>query len=117
MREKLHAIIVVGIVGSRDDYAGLKIILANQAGNSRRGDDTGKFRAGSGLLQTRGKQRGDMRARFARIHADEGVGGAEVVLQISAQSAPNGVERLIVERRRAGNATNTVGAKKFFSHN
>ncbi len=91
MREKLHAIIVVGIVGSRDDYAGLKIILANQAGNSRRGDDAGKFRAGSGLLQTRGQQRGDMRARFARIRADEGVRGAEVVAMPPA--APAGIFR------------------------
>ena len=116
MRKEFYAIVVIRIVGSRDNHASLKIIFANQAGDSRSGDDSGKFRAGARLLQARGKQRGDMRARFAGIHADQGVGRAEIVMQVAAKSAPNRIKRVVVERRRPGNATDTIGTKKFFSH-
>ena len=55
---------------------------------------------------------GNVRARFARVHADKHARSRMLAMQIGPQSVSGGKQRGIVERRCARNAANTVGTKK-----
>ncbi len=71
MRKKLHAVIVIGIVRSGNHHAGLKVVFSHQARHTRCGDHSGKFRACSSRLQSRGQQLRDVRPGLARVHPDQ----------------------------------------------
>ena len=116
MREQFHAIVVIRIVRCGDHHAGLKIILPHQAGNSGSGDDAGKLGARAGFLKTRGQHSRDMRTRFTRVHADQGMRGAMLAEQKTAQCASSSEKGLVIERRRSGNTANSIRAEKFFCH-
>src|SRR5580658_1353155 len=116
VREKLDAIVLVRIVRRGNHDAGLKIILAHEAGHAGRGDDTGKSYGGSGLREASGEKRRDVRTGFAGVHADEHVGRGVLAEQISGERAAGGEKSSVVEGRRAGNAANAVGSEKFFGH-
>jgi hypothetical protein len=73
MREKFYAVVVVRIVGRGDDDAGLKIILAHEAGYAGGGYDAGKSDGSASLREASGQESGDVRAGFACVHADEHV--------------------------------------------
>jgi hypothetical protein len=116
VREEFYAVVLVGIVGGGDNHAGLKVILAHQAGYAGRGDDSRKSDGAAGQPQSRGKKCGDVRAGFAGIHADEHVGGRMLPQQISAEGAAGGEERGVIERRSAGDTANSVRSEEFFGH-
>src|ERR1700693_3078107 len=67
-------------------------------------------------MQTGSEKRSDVRAGFARIHADEHVRGGTGLLEISAESAAGGVESSVVQRWCAGGAANTIGTEELFGH-
>ena len=71
--EKFYAVVVIRIVRSGNHNAGLKIILADQAGDAGSGDDARESDGRARLRETGGKESGDVRAGFARVHADEDV--------------------------------------------
>ena len=112
MRKKFYAIVMEGIVGGGDYHAGFKIILADQAGDSRGGDHSRKGHRCASLRKARGKDRSNVRAGFASVHADKDARGRMFAMQIGAQSVSGRKQGGIVERRRAGNAANTVGTKE-----
>ena len=114
--EEFYAIVVIGIVRGGNDDASMKIILTDQAGHTRRRDNSGKRDGGTRLPETNGKNSSDVGTGFARIGADERVSGRMFTQQVSSESAANGKEGGVVERRSAGNAANTVGAEEFFGH-
>jgi hypothetical protein len=116
VREEFHAVVLERIVGSGDYDACLKVILTNQAGYSGRGDDSGESHRSVGLGKTRCQKSGDVRAGFARVHADEDVRGAMLALKIRAEGAAGSIESGIIQGRSSGNAANAIGAKKFFAH-
>ena len=114
--EKLHAVIVVGIVRGGNDDAGLKIVLANEAGDAGCGDDARKSNRTAGLREPGGEEGGNVWARFARVHADENVSSGMLAQQIGGERTAGGEKSGVVERRCAGNAANAVGSEKFFGH-
>src|SRR6267154_869212 len=116
VKKQLYTVVLKGVVRSGDDHASLEIILANQAGHAGSGDHARKSHCGAGLSKTRRKQGGDVRAGFARVHADERMGGAVFSFEIRADRASGGVERAVVQRRCPRNAANPVGSKKLFRH-
>ena len=52
--EKFDAIVVIGIVGCGDYDAGLKIVLADQAGDAGSGDDSGEGHGGAAFGEASG---------------------------------------------------------------
>jgi len=116
VREKFYTVVVVRIVGGGDDDAGLKIILADEAGYAGSGDDAGKGYGCAGLREARGEESGDVGAGFAGVHADEHVSGGMFAEQIGGERAAGGEESGVIERRGAGNAANAVGSEKLFGH-
>jgi len=116
VREKLYAVVVVGIVGCGNDHAGLKIILADEAGDAGCGDDACKGDRTAGLRESYGEESGDVRAGLTRIHADENVSSGVFAKQIGGEGTAGGEKSGVVERRRAGDAANTIGSEKFFGH-
>ena len=65
---------------------------------------------------SRGEQGGHVRTRFASVQADEDMSRAMFSPEIRAERASRGVERGVVQRRRARYAANPVGSKKLFAH-
>jgi hypothetical protein len=116
VRKKFYPVVMVRIVGSGDNHAGLKIILPHQAGDSRCSNHSGKRDSGFRVLQTCGKQCRDVRSGFSGVHTDQNMRRPVFMPQISAQRAARRVQRRIVQRRSSGEAANSVGAKKFFCH-
>ena len=116
VREELDAVVVIRIVRSGDNHAGLKIVLTHEAGNPRSGDDPGEGDGNTGLRKARGEKGGDMRPGFARVHADEGVRLRSVAAQISAERTADGIKRGVVERRSSGNTTDPIRSEEFFGH-
>ena len=84
VRKQFYTVILKGVVRSRDDHAGLEVTLANKAGHTGSGDHAGKSHGGAGLSKTRREQGRDVRAGFARVHADENMSGAVFSLEICA---------------------------------
>jgi len=116
VREKFYAVVVIRIVRSGNDNTGLKIILADEAGDAGSGDDACKSDGRAPMGEAGGEKSGDVRAGFARVHADEGVSNGMFANQIGGERAAGGEESGIVERRSAGDAANAVGSEKFFRH-
>jgi hypothetical protein len=114
--EKLYTIVVIRIVRGGNDDAGLKIILADEAGDAGRSNDAGKSNGRTGLRESGGEKSGNVGAGFAGVHADENVGGGMFAEQIGGEGTAGGEKSSVVERWRAGNAANTVGSEKFFGH-
>ena len=84
MREKLHAIVLKGIVRGGNHDAGLKIALADQASDARRSDNSGESNGCARLGEARSKERCDVRAGFPRVHADEHSRGTMLALEVAA---------------------------------
>jgi hypothetical protein len=116
VRKKLYAVVLIRIVGSGNDHAGLKIILADEAGDAGRSDDAGKGDGGTGLRETRGEESGNVRAGLSCVHADKNVSGGVLAEQISGERTAGGVKSGVVERRSAGDAADAVCSEKFFGH-
>jgi hypothetical protein len=116
VREELYAVVVKRVVRGGDDHAGLKIILANEAGDAGSGDNASERDGSAALGQAGGEDRGDVWARFAGVHADEDASRANLAKEISSERATGGKESSVVKRRGAGDAADTVGAEKFFGH-
>src|SRR5579883_475727 len=114
--KELHTIVLIGIVRGGDDHACLKIVLADQAGYSGGGDDTGKSDRRAGFGQALGKEGSDVRAGLARIHADQNAGGAVLVPQVLAESQTGGVKRRVVQGRSTRDSADAVSAEEFFGH-
>ena len=74
--EKLYAVVREGIVGSGDDHASFKVVLAHEAGDAGRGEDASEGNGGAGLGETGGQDGGDVLAGLAGVHADEDAGNA-----------------------------------------
>lgn len=116
VREEFYAVVVVRIVGGGNNNASLKIILANETSDARRGDDASKSYRPAGLRDSSGEESGDMRTGLARVHADEDMNGGVLAAQIRSERAARGIKSGVVERRSAGNAANTISSEKFFGH-
>ena len=116
MREEFYAVVLKRIVRGGDHHACLKIVLANQASHSGRGDDSGESNGCAGLRKARGQERSDVRAGFARVHADQDMRCTKLALQVSPEGTPCGVERGVIQRRSTGHASNAIGSEKFFGH-
>jgi hypothetical protein len=116
VREELDAIVLIRIVRSGDDHADVKIILAHEASDSRRGENSGRGNGGATVGKTRGNNGGNMRPRFAGVRADERVGRRMIAMKIFADGAAERKESSVVEGRSSRDAANTVGAKKLSRH-
>ena len=116
VREKLYAIVVVRIVRSGNDNAGLKIILADEAGDAGGGDDACKCDGCSRMGEAGGKQGGNVRSGFAGVHADEDVSSGMYANQIGRERTASSKESRVVERGSTGNTANAVGSEKVFRH-
>ena len=116
VREKLDAIVVKRIVGGGNNDAGLKIVLADEAGDAGGGYDTGESDGGACLREASGQESGDVRAGFAGVHSNEDVRGGVFAEEKGGEGTADGKKGGVVERRRAGNAANAVGTEEFFGH-
>src|SRR5579859_511548 len=116
MRKKFYAVVVIRIVRGGNNHAGLKIILADEAGDAGGGDDACKGDGCARMGEACGKEGGDVRAGFTRVHADEDVSSGMIANQIGGERAAGGEESGDVERRSAGDAANAIGSEKLFRH-
>ncbi len=82
--EEFDAIVIKRIMRSRDDNAGLKIALPDEASDARSGNHTGEGNGRAGLREASSEKRSDVRAGFPRVHADENMGLGIFALQIGA---------------------------------
>jgi hypothetical protein len=114
--EKLYAVVLIRIVGSGDDDACLKIILADEASDARSGDDAGKSDRGAGFGESGGEKGSEMRAGFARVHADENMSRGMFAEKIGGERAADGEKGGVIEGRSARDAANAIGSEKFFGH-
>lgn len=114
--EKFYAVVLIGIVGGGDDDAGLKIILAYEAGDAGSGDDAGKSDRGAGFGESGSEKGGDVRAGFASVHADENMSRGMFAEKIGGERAADGEKGGVIEGRSARDAANAIGSEKFFGH-
>ena len=63
-----------------------------------------------------GEKPRDMRAGFPRVHPDQNMGFPVAAAKESSKRATRRVKRGIVKRRRAWDAADSIGSKKFFRH-
>ena len=116
MGEELYAVVVIRIVRGGNNDAGLKIILADEAGYAWSGYDACKGCRGTGFDEARGEESGNVRARLASVHADENVSNGVLAKQVSGERTAGGEKSGVVKRRGARNAANTIGSEKLFGH-
>lgn len=116
VRKEFHAVVLIRIVRRGNNDAGLKIILADQAGHARSGDDASECDGGAGLLQASGEESSDVRAGFPGVHADQNASSGMFAEQKGGKRAASSEKSSVVERRSAGNAADAVGSEKFFGH-
>ena len=90
--------------------------MADEASDAGSGDNACEGDGGAGFGEARGKKRGDVRAGFPRVHADENMGLGIFAPQIGAERAPGRVERGVIERGSSGNTPDSVSAEEFFGH-
>jgi len=114
--EELYAVVVIGIVRRGNHDAGMKIVLANEAGDAGGSDDAGKSDRSARLREACGEERSDVGAGFAGVHPDEDVSGVVFAAQICAEGTAGGAKRGVVERRGAGDAADAVCAEEVFGH-
>src|SRR5262249_31106992 len=100
--EELDAVVVIRVVRSGDDSAGLKIVLSNQASNAGRCNDAREGHGSTCFAQAAGKNGGDVRARFTGIHTDEDMRAAMLAGQVLAERETCRVKSGVVQRRNAG---------------
>ena len=96
VREKFYTVVVIRIVGSGNDDAGLKIVLADEASYAGGSDDTCKGYGPTGLRKACGEESGDVRAGFTGIHADEHAGSGVLAEQIRSERATRGIKSGVV---------------------
>ena len=82
MRKQLYPVVLKWIVRSGNNHAGLKIILANEAGHAGSGDHSGKGHRRASLRQSRCQERSNVRSGFARVHADKDMSRTMFPLEI-----------------------------------
>src|SRR5271156_6794444 len=116
MREKLHAVVVIGIMGRGNYNPGLKIVLANQTGHSRGGDYAGEGYGGTASRQARCEHRGNVGAGFASVHPDQDVRGAIRVVQIPTEGPASCEQRAVIQGRNTWDTADAVGTEKLFRH-
>jgi hypothetical protein len=114
--EKLYAVVLIRIVGSGNDDAGLKIILADETSDAGSGNDAGKSDRGAGFGESSGEEGGDVRAGFASVHADENMSRGMFAEKIGGERAADGEKSGVIEGRSARDAANAIGSEKFFGH-
>jgi hypothetical protein len=116
VREEFDAVVLIGIVRSGDDDADVKIILANEAGDAGSGENTGGGNGSAAVYEARSDDGGNMRAGFAGVRADQGVGRRMITMKIFGYGTSERKESGVIERRSSRNAADTVGAKKLSRH-
>jgi len=116
MREEFYAIVLIRVVGSGDDNAYVKIILANEAGNAGGGENSGRGNRGAAVSEARSDDGGNVRTGFAGVRADERVRRRVIAMKVFGDGAAESKERGVVERGSTGNAADTVGAEKLSRH-
>ena len=114
--KQFHAIIVEGIMRSRDDHSGREIFLPNQAGDAGSADDAGGKELDSIIGKSGGELRGDVRPRFTRIHSDQDARPGVFRKQVFSERPRHPVQSGVVQGVRAGNTANAVCAEQFLGH-
>jgi len=114
--EEFDAVVVIGIVRGGNHDARGEAVLAHQAGNAGRADDAGGSGHNIFLAQSGGDLAGDMRAGFARVHADEDARGSSLAAQIRAETASDPEKRVVVQGKLSWNAANPVRPEQFSRH-
>ena len=104
------------IMRSGNHHSRREFILPNQASNAGSADDARGKERHAVIGEAGGKLRGDVRAGFARIHADQDARLRVGFKQIFAQRPRDPVKRGVVQRISAGNAANAVRAEQFLGH-
>lgn len=116
VREKLHAIVVVRIVRGGNNNASLKIVLADETGDARCGDNAREGNGCAGVFEPGSEEGSNVGAGFAGVHADKNVCGRVFAEQKGGERTAGGEKSGVVERRSARNAANAVGSEQFFGH-
>ncbi len=114
--EELDAIVLIGIVGSRDNDADVKVIVTDKTGDAGSGQNSSKGNRSAALEKTCRDNSGDVRAGLAGVCADECVGGRVIAVKILGNGEAESKESGVVERRSSGDAANTVRTKKLSRH-
>ena len=68
--EEFDAVIVIRIVRSGNDNANVKIVLADETSDARRGENPCKRNVGTAPRESCGQNSGDVRTGFASVHAN-----------------------------------------------
>jgi len=114
--KEFYAIVVIRIVRSGDDDADVKIILTNEASNAGSRKNSSKGDGSATVEKSGGDDAGDMRAGFACVGANEGVGRRMTPVKEFGNGAAKRKESAVIEGSGAGDATNAVRSKKLPRH-
>jgi hypothetical protein len=114
--EEFDAVVLIRIVGGRDDDPNMKIIVADEAGDAGGSENTGKRNGGSALEKTSGDDAGDVRTGFAGVRANQRVRRRMVAMKKFGNGKAQSKESGVIERRGPRDAANTVCSEKLSRH-
>ena len=111
--EYLDPVVLPGVVRGGNHDPGGELMLARQVGHARRGDHPGVQHLRAPAAQSCGDHSRDPGAGFPGIRAQQHLGLGAKSLQRGCQRDSHGENSGRVQRRLAGDRTNTVRSKKF----
>src|ERR1700722_8395439 len=114
--EHFDAVVAIGIVRGGDHDSRGEVIGAGEIGDAGSGNYTGEAHVDAAAQKSAGYLRGDPRAGFASIHANDHTDSRREAAEVGAQSHAKSVDGGRVERILARQAANTVGAEELFAH-
>ena len=116
MAEDFDAVVPIRIVRGGDHHSGGERTGARQISHAGRSDDAGGYRWHFLLRQAGGHLRGDPRAGFARVHADEHSGIRRRAAQIAPEGHAEGMHRGRIQGILSRHAANAVRSEQLFAH-
>jgi hypothetical protein len=114
--EEFDTVVLIRIVGGRDDDPNMEIVVADEAGNAGRSENTRKRNGGPALEKTGGDDAGDVRTGFAGVRANQRVRRRMIAMKKFGNGKAQSKESGVVERRGSRDAANTVCSEKLSRH-
>jgi len=114
--EEFDAIVLIRIVRGGNDDTDVKIVPTNEASDTGSSENSGERNGSAPFEQTSGDNGRDVRAGFARVSTDQCVRRTVIAVKVFGDGKAKREESGIIERRSAGDTTNTVRTEKLSRH-
>ena len=114
--EEFDTVVLIRIVGGRDDDPNMEIVVADEAGNAGRSENASKRDCRVAFGEASSDNGRDMRARFAGVRANQRVRRRMIAMKKFGNGKAQSKESGVVERRGSRDAANTVCSEKLSRH-